>query len=162
MTRVLITGAAGFVGRALVDAYMREGCDVETLDVPGTGCNYSVDLDVVGENDWPFRLAKMVQWDIVICNAKCRTWAAHDDLARRARIAIVNVASIYGVVGPDPALYENTEVPVTPAWYAAAKGAMIALTRHQACTLAPVRSNAVILGGIERGHSEEFRRRYDN
>jgi NAD(P)-dependent dehydrogenase (short-subunit alcohol dehydrogenase family) len=38
---------------------------------------------------------------------------------------------------------------------------MIALTKHQATTLAPVRSNAIILGGIYRDHSDVFRERYE-
>lgn len=152
--RVLITGAAGHIGRALTDAYMRQGDEVDTLDMPGKGCNYSADLDV--EQHIPGRM----NWDIVICNAKCQSWKMHHVLAERAKVAIVNVASIYGVVGNDPHMYGGTGTEPTPAWYAASKGAMIALTKWQATNLAPVRSNAVILGGIERGHSELFVQRY--
>lgn len=100
-------------------------------------------------------------FDVVICNAKLRGWRSHHLLAQYARSCIINIASIYGVLGPDAAMYDGTEIEPTPAWYAASKGAMIALTKWQATTLAPVRSNAIILGGIFRGHSDLFRERYE-
>jgi len=58
-------------------------------------------------------------------------------------------------------MYEGTEVDPTPAWYAASKGAMVALTKWQATNLAPIRSNAVCPGGIFRGHSDKFREQYE-
>lgn len=155
MTSVLITGSDGHLGKCLVRAFDNRGYEVTGSDLPGTGADIECNLDIGEWTDMP-----MGHYDIVICNAKTRTWEIHHELATRARKAIVTVASIYGVLGPDPEMYKNTEIPMTPAYYAAAKGAMIALTKYQATTLAPVRSNAVILGGIERGHSDEFKRRY--
>lgn len=73
---------------------------------------------------------------------------------------VVNVSSIYGRVGPDPALYEGLDMG-NPAAYAASKGGLEQLTRWLATSLAPdIRANAVAPGGIERGQPEEFRRRY--
>lgn len=88
-------------------------------------------------------------------------------LARRLRYAladaggsIVNVASIYGLVGPDLRLYDGTSMG-NPAGYSASKGGLVALTRYLAVVMAPdVRVNCVAPGGLERGQDPEFVRRY--
>lgn len=156
MTRtVLITGSAGVLGRALRARFEALGDRVMGIDVPGSGADLGVDLD-----------AGIIQplkgFDIVVCNAKCRTWESHHALALQAKQCIVNIGSIYGVLGNDPSMYEGTEVEPTPAWYAASKGAMVALTRWQACNLAPVRSNCVCPGGIFRNHSDGFNTAYSS
>ena len=75
--------------------------------------------------------------------------------------SIVNLGSIYGVVGPDWRLYEGTSMG-NPAAYAASKGGLIQLTRWLSTTLAPaVRVNVVSPGGVERGQSPEFLARYE-
>jgi NAD(P)-dependent dehydrogenase (short-subunit alcohol dehydrogenase family) len=74
--------------------------------------------------------------------------------------AIVNVGSIYGVVGPDLWLYEGTSMG-NPAAYGASKGGLLQLTTYLATVLAPkIRVNALSPGGIERGQPESFRSRY--
>jgi NAD(P)-dependent dehydrogenase (short-subunit alcohol dehydrogenase family) len=73
---------------------------------------------------------------------------------------IINVASIYGVFGPDWRLYEDTAMG-NPAAYAASKGGVIQLTRWLATTLAPrVRANCISPGGVYRGQKPEFVERY--
>lgn len=75
--------------------------------------------------------------------------------------AIVNVASIYGMVGPDARLYEDTAMGNAAA-YAASKGGLLQLTRWLATTLAPeIRVNAITPGGVRRDQPGEFRRRYE-
>ena len=154
--RVLITGSAGHLGRALRAAFEAQGDVVTGLDLPGTGAELTMDLNR------SLLYCRDRKYDVVICNAKVRGWEAHHQLAEQATSCIVNIGSIYGVLGNDPSLYEGTEVEKTPAWYAASKGALIALTRWQATNLAPVRSNAVCPGGIFRGHSDEFNKRYSS
>lgn len=90
------------------------------------------------------------------------TQAAAELLADSAFASIVNIGSIYGVVGPDPQLYEGLEMG-NPAAYAASKGGLLQLTRWLATTLAPeIRVNAVSPGGVRRQQDEEFRRRYED
>jgi NAD(P)-dependent dehydrogenase (short-subunit alcohol dehydrogenase family) len=75
--------------------------------------------------------------------------------------SIVNIASIYGMYGPDWSLYQGTSMS-NPAAYAASKGGLIQLTRWLATTVSPeVRVNAVSPGGIFRGQPEEFVKRYE-
>jgi NAD(P)-dependent dehydrogenase (short-subunit alcohol dehydrogenase family) len=74
--------------------------------------------------------------------------------------SIVNIASIYGVMGQAPALYEGTSMN-NPAAYGASKGGLLQLTRWLATTLAPrVRVNAITPGGVERGQPRSFIERY--
>lgn len=79
---------------------------------------------------------------------------------RSVRGNVIFVSSIYGVVGPDLALYAGTPMG-NPAAYAASKGGLVQMTRWLATTLAPdIRVNAVTLGGIARGQDPRFVERY--
>jgi NAD(P)-dependent dehydrogenase (short-subunit alcohol dehydrogenase family) len=74
--------------------------------------------------------------------------------------SIVNVGSIYGVVGPDLSLYEGTSMG-NPAAYAATKGGLVQMTRWLATVLAPeIRVNCISPGGVRRNQPSEFVARY--
>lgn len=74
---------------------------------------------------------------------------------------ILNIASIYGMYGPDWRLYEGTTMS-NPAAYGASKGGLIQFTHWLATTLAPnVRVNAMSPGGIFRNQPKEFVVRYE-
>jgi NAD(P)-dependent dehydrogenase (short-subunit alcohol dehydrogenase family) len=75
--------------------------------------------------------------------------------------SIVNMASIYGVVGADFAVYEGTNMTM-PAAYSAIKGALINFTRYVASYFGPqqVRVNAVSPGGIFDNQNEVFINNY--
>ena len=75
--------------------------------------------------------------------------------------AIVNVSSIYGLVGPDHSLYEVTDM-TNPAAYGASKAGMQQITTWLSTVLAPeVRVNTVTPGGVERGQDPRFIERYE-
>ena len=83
-------------------------------------------------------------------------------LSRSGSGSIINIASIYGINGPDFSLYEDTEMG-NPAAYAASKGGLIQLTRWLSTSLAPkIRVNAVSPGGIFRNQPKSFVERYEN
>lgn len=74
--------------------------------------------------------------------------------------SIINIGSIYGALGPDLSLYENTSMQ-NPAAYAASKGGLLQLTRWLATVLAPdIRVNAICPGGMYRGQPDNFVNRY--
>lgn len=84
----------------------------------------------------------------------------HHALRSSGKGCVINIGSIYGLLGPDWSLYEGTAMG-NPAAYAASKGGLIQLTRWLATTLAPdVRVNSISPGGIERGQPASFARRY--
>lgn len=76
--------------------------------------------------------------------------------------SIIQTGSIYGLVGPDFAIYEGSEYqgqPITtPAAYAASKGAVAALTRYLAAYWGDkdIRVNTLVPGGVESGQNETF------
>ena len=72
-----------------------------------------------------------------------------DVMATRRTGSIVNIASIYGLVGSNPSLYEGTSM-TTPPDYFFHKGGMINLTRYMASHYGArgVRVNVVSPGGI--------------
>ncbi|WP_243063538.1 SDR family oxidoreductase [Humibacter sp. RRB41] len=75
--------------------------------------------------------------------------------------SVVNVSSIYGLVGPNMRLYDGTSMG-NPAAYGATKGGIAQLTRYLATVMAPgVRVNAIAPGGIARGQDEQFVQRYE-
>lgn len=75
--------------------------------------------------------------------------------------SVVNITSMYGLVGPNMRLYDGTAMG-NPAAYGATKGGLTNLTRYLATVLAPdVRVNAVAPGGIARGQDARFTERYD-
>jgi NAD(P)-dependent dehydrogenase (short-subunit alcohol dehydrogenase family) len=77
--------------------------------------------------------------------------------------SIVNIASIYGVVGNDFTVYSGTTM-TSPAAYAAIKGGLINFTRYLASYLGPqgIRVNCVSPGGIENNQNQVFIKNYEN
>jgi NAD(P)-dependent dehydrogenase (short-subunit alcohol dehydrogenase family) len=78
------------------------------------------------------------------------------------RGSVINVSSVYGLVGPNMGLYAGTQMG-NPAAYAATKGGLAQLTRYLSTVLAPdIRVNAFAPGGIGRGQPQEFVQRYES
>lgn len=76
--------------------------------------------------------------------------------------SIVNIGSMMGMVGPSPALYEDTDMGVPPPDYFFHKGGMINLTRYYASIYGThgVRVNCLSPGGFFNNQPEPFLERY--
>lgn len=77
--------------------------------------------------------------------------------------SLINVSSIYGVVGPDHRIYEDMPFSSFPA-YSASKAGVHGLTLWLATYWGEkeIRVNTLVPGGVFNAHSEEFVRRYSD
>ncbi len=77
--------------------------------------------------------------------------------------AIINIGSIYGVVGADQRIYGDSGIN-SPAAYAASKGAVINLTRYLAVYWAKqgIRVNSISPGGVYNDHEPGFLKKYSD
>lgn len=88
--------------------------------------------------------------------------AAAEAMAARGGGSIVNISSIFGIVGPNLANYEGTDMKAMPDYYFN-KGGMISLTRCLAAVYGPsgVRVNSVSPGGFFNHQDPAFVERYN-
>lgn len=102
---------------------------------------------------------KNVDMQLNSCFILCQAVLA--EMTKMKKGSIVNVASIYGVVGNDFTLYEEYE-GTSPAAYCAIKGAIINFTRYLASYYGKlnIRVNCVSPGGILDGQHPSFIERY--
>lgn len=77
-------------------------------------------------------------------------------VAATGHASVINVASMYGTVSPDPSIYGNTGLN-SPPHYGPAKAALLQLTRYMACHWGPkaIRVNAITPGPFPR---DQFQR----
>lgn len=77
--------------------------------------------------------------------------------------SLINMSSIYGILGPDFTVYKGTEMTM-PAAYAAIKGGLNNLTRYLASYYGPyqIRVNTVSPGGIFDSQPDLFVENYKN
>lgn len=79
---------------------------------------------------------------------------------RDVPLRIVNIGSVYGIVGPSPELYEGLDMGLRPE-YVASKGALHSLTRFLATALGNrALVNTIAPGGVQRDQPPEFLARY--
>jgi NAD(P)-dependent dehydrogenase (short-subunit alcohol dehydrogenase family) len=88
------------------------------------------------------------------------TQACREALVASGHGSVINIGSIYGMVGPDMSLYTGMGMG-NPAAYAASKGGLLQFTRWLATVLGPeVRANAITAGGIWSSEPSAFHERY--
>lgn len=121
-------------------------------DMPGWG----VPFDEEGYDAW----LKVMQVNLLAPFFLVQ--ALHPLLLQSDDASVVNIATMYSVVGPDTHIYAGTTM-TNPAAYTASKSGLVGLTRWLSTMLAPqVRVNAVSPGGIARGQNPAFVERYND
>lgn len=180
---VVITGASGIQGPEHVKLLKKAGAQVVATDIKDT----EIILDVTSQESIKKVVHTIIDQygkiDILINNAGATGKTSGDwDQIIKVNLtgtylccqiigavmkegSIINISSIYGLVGPDWSLYENAEYagkPMgVPAAYVASKGGVIALTKYFASLYAPkVRVNCVTPGGIFDNQAENFVKKY--
>lgn len=178
---VLITGAAGIQGLEHVKAFTATGAkviatDIKELDVTSTDSINQAVKKIIGEygridvlvNNAGATGKYAADWDQIIKVNLTGTYLCCQIIgAAMKQGSIINVSSIYGLVGPDLSMYEQAEYagkPMgVPAGYTASKGGVIALTKYFASLYAPkIRVNCVTPGGIFDNQDENFVKKYSS
>ncbi|MBI4635725.1 MAG: SDR family oxidoreductase [Candidatus Rokubacteria bacterium] len=214
---VIVTGAAGLLGREYAGALLEAGARVVLLDVKGetvhelagalaargpvlaveadvtdaesvramvsrvlgvfgridvlvnnAAVDPKFDRDAVGEHVVGFEEFPLEAWNEALAvNVTgmflCAQAVARPMLARGGGV-IVNVSSIYGMVGPDQRIYAEPggRPAYKPVTYSVSKSAVYGLTRYLATYWAAknIRVNALTLGGVEHAQDPGFIARY--
>src|SRR3989344_6003047 len=86
----------------------------------------------------------------------CQVFAA----AMKHGSSIINISSVYGIIGPDQRLYGGDFLK--PASYSASKGGVVSFTKWLASYFGEkgIRVNCCVFGGVENGQNEEFVKKY--
>lgn len=86
-----------------------------------------------------------------------------EEMKKQKSGVIINISSIYGVLGVDPYLYEDTDMEVPPPDYFFHRAGIINLTRYYASLLGPynIRVNCISPGGLFANQHPKFLERYN-
>lgn len=179
--KVIITGSRGLIGTVVTEYLKKIGYDVTELDlVLGHDltdedfvkkwffehhANSLVNLFAINDHiESPRKSNKSMDISLDLFNrylqinitalfSVCREFMRSNKSG-----VIVNFASIYGLVSPNPKLYENNEKNIA---YGVSKAGVIQLTRHLAVHFAPYfRVNCIVPGGVRHEQSKEFQQIY--
>lgn len=120
-------------------------------------------VDLANQELPPSGLPTRTQWrrefDLAVA-APFELVMALADIPSTPLAAVVNIASMYGIVARKPALYDDP-ARESPIHYGVAKAAMIHMTKELSVRLAPrIRVNSVSFGGVEGRVDAAFLTRY--
>lgn len=180
-TSITITGSEGLIGSTLCKYFKSKKRKIKKLDIKLghdltdeefvkkwfrenptknlINC-YALDDKLVdsrcGNNlfDFPLeKFSKYLEINVTSLFSVCREFAKN---AKQG--TIVNFSSTYGIVSPNPNLYENSHKDIA---YGVSKAAVINLTKYLAVHLAPkIRVNAVVPGGVKHKQNKKFIQNY--
>ena len=154
-------------------------CDITDVNSINEAINAVVEkygkLDGLVNNAYP----RTKDWGTKFENVPAESWKQNVDMQLNSYVmfcqaaakamrenksgSIVNMSSVYGMVGPDFTVYDGTEMTM-PAAYSAIKGGLINFTRYLASYIGMdnVRVNCVSPGGIFDNQNEVFVKNYEH
>jgi len=114
------------------------------------------------ESTWSEVMATNLSGAFYMCQAVGR------GMIERRNGTIINIASIYGILGADQRIYKGSQylghTISSPAVYAASKAGLLGITRHLAAAWGPlgIRVNAVTPGGVKGEQNQQFIQNYSS
>lgn len=128
------------------------------------------DLNHPGTEDGAFETYPVELWrkaiDVNLTGAFLCAQAVVGSMLKQGSGSIINLCSMYGLVGPDQRLYEKPGEPMRykPVFYPVTKAGILGLTRYLATYYAGkgIRVNALTPGGIFNDNDEEFVKNYSS
>jgi NAD(P)-dependent dehydrogenase (short-subunit alcohol dehydrogenase family) len=125
---------------------------------PQYGADQSATFESYPLESWQQALDVNLTGTYLCCQAATRPMLA------QGKGVIVNLCSIYGLVGPDQRIYQAEGKPLQykPAHYTVTKAGVLGLTYYLATYFAGknIRVNALSPGGVYAGHDETFVKAY--
>jgi 2-deoxy-D-gluconate 3-dehydrogenase len=102
--------------------------------------------------------------DVNLTGAFLVSQACARQMVKQGKGSIINICSMYGLVGPDQRIYEKPGQPPTfkPVYYPVTKAGILGLTRYIATYYAgtQIRANALTPGGVFNQNDETFLKHY--
>lgn len=102
--------------------------------------------------------------DVNLTGAFLVSQAAARQMVKQGKGSIINICSMYGLVGPDQRIYEKPGKPQVykPVYYPVTKAGILGLTRYIATYYAgtQIRANALTPGGVYNNNDEIFLKNY--
>ena len=183
MNEITITGSEGIVGSTLCKFFQKKKKKINKLDLKlghdltdekfvkewfkKNHTKYLINCYALNDhvektrnktNLYNFSLEsfeKYMKINVISLFSVCREFARNNKTG-----SIVNFSSTYGIVSPNPSLYENSNKHVA---YGASKESVINLTKYLAIHLAPkIRVNCIIPGGIQNNQDKKFIKKYSS
>ena len=113
--------------------------------------------------DYPLNLWKQAL-DVNLTGAFLCSQAVVKSMLAQGSGSIINICSIYGLVGPDQRIYQQTGKPerFKPVYYSVTKAGILGLTHYLSTYFAGkgIRVNALTPGGIFNENDDEFVKNY--
>ena len=180
MRKITITGSEGLIGSEL-SKYFEKNNHVEKLDIKlghdltdekfvkkwfsNNSTDYLINCFALNDHIQPKRkkstlyditlksFSDYLQINLVALFSVCREFARNNECG-----SIVNFSSTYGMVSPNPQLYEDFQKDIG---YGVSKAGVINLTKYLAVHLAPkIRVNCIAPGGVKFDQDESFIQKY--
>ena len=167
----IIAGGNGLIGKPIVREMRKQGADVFVMDT-----HFEADINVELKDETELQaVLNEYNPDIFVNTTYPKNTFDHivaylrttpivaEHMAKRHGGSIVLLSSIYGIVGCDTRLYEDTSVLIPQLDYQYVKGGINALVKGVATLYGPlgVRCNAVSPGGVFDGQDPKFVERYN-